>query len=140
MGNRTLPNPCTFLVTVTNPSFRPMLKTCRVSGINHKLSPHGVQGGVVAHVSMVRHTNEGEFERVLMQLSEDGRVDGLLVRAGVQERITDLGDVYFMPDDTTWLDDAGKPLAPEKQPRPLPAQTRLVEAEQQQMVNQVLNR
>jgi len=140
MGNRTLPNPCTFLVTVTNPSFRPTVKTCRVSGINHKLSPHGVQGGVVAHVNMCRHTDEGEFERVFVQLLEDGRVEGLLVRDGAQERITNLDDVYFMPGDTTWLDDAGEPLAPEDQPRPLPAQKRLLEAEQEQMINQILNR
>lgn len=140
MGNRTLPNPCTFLVTVTNPSFRPTVKTCRVSGINHKLSPHGVRGGVVAHVNMCRHTDEGEFERVFVQLLEDGRVAGLLVRDGAQERITNLDDVYFMPGDTTWLDDAGEPLAPENQPRPLPAQKRLLEAEQEQMINQIMNR
>lgn len=133
MGNRTLPNPCTFLVTVTNPSNRPIVRTCRVLGRNHRVSPQGVQGGVVAHVSMVRHTDEGEFERVFVQLSEDGRVDGILVRDGVQERITDLDDVYFMPGDTTWLDDAGKPLPPEQQPRPLPAQRRLVEAELNQI-------
>ena len=140
MGNRTLPNPCTFLVTVTNPSFRPTVKTCRVSGINHKVSPHGVRGGVVAHVNMCRHTDEGEFERVYVQLLEDGRVEGLLVRDGTQEHITDLDDVYFMPGDTTWLDDAGEPLAPEKQPQLLPAQKRLLEAEQEQMINQILNR
>jgi hypothetical protein len=140
MGNRTLPNPCTFLVTVTNPNFRPTVKTCRVSGINHKLSPHGVRGGVVAHVSMCRHTDEGEFERVFVQLLEDGRVEGLLVRDGAQERITNLDDVCFMPGDTTWLDDAGEPLAPEKQPQPLPAQKRLLEAERQQMINQIMNR
>jgi hypothetical protein len=138
MGNRTLPNPCTFLVTVTNPSFRPTVKTCRVSGINHKRAPQGVQDGVVAHVNMCRRTDEGEFERVFVQLCEDGRVEGLLVRGGVRELITNLDDVYFMPGDTIWLDDAGEPLAQDDQPQPLPAQKRLLEAEREQRLNQII--
>lgn len=140
MGNRTLPNPCTFLVTVTNPNFRPMVRTCRVSGRNHKVSPQGVQDGIVAHVNMGRHTDEGEFERVFVLLFDDGRVEGVLVRDGINERIADLDNVYFMPGDTTWLDDAGEALAPEKQPQPLPAQKRLLEAEREQMLNRILDR
>ena len=34
MGNKTLPNPCTFLVTVDSPEFSPRGHTCRVSGIS----------------------------------------------------------------------------------------------------------
>lgn len=139
IGDRTLANPCTFLVTVNNPSYRPMTKTCRVMGTNHKLSPRGVVDGVVAHVNMVQHTDDAEFERVYVQLLEDGRVVGQRVHDGVVELITDLSAVYFMPGDTTWLDAEGNPLPPEQQPRPLPAQKRILEEEQEQLSNPFLN-
>ena len=48
----------TFLVTIESPNFGPKGHTCRVSGINHKLSRRGVVDGVVAHVEMVQHIDD----------------------------------------------------------------------------------
>lgn len=140
MGNRTLDNPCTFLVTVTSPALSPKGMTCYVSGINHKLTPTGVVDGVFAEVKMIRNSEEDDsLERVIVRLHEDGSVDGLVTREGNVVRITDLDGVYFMPSDSTYLDGMGNPFPPEQRPGNTKAQKALVEREQQEMTNSIMN-
>lgn len=141
MGNRTLDNPCIFLVTITSPTLSHKGRTCYVSGINHKLTPTGVVDGVVAEVKMVRNSEEDDsLERVIVRLHEDGSVDGLVTREGQVVRITDLDGVYFMPSDSTYLDGMGNPLPPEQQPGNTKAQKALIEREQQEMTSSIMER
>lgn len=141
MGNRTLDNPCTFLVTITSPELSPKGLTCYVSGINHKLTPTGVVDGVVAEVKMIKYSEEDDsLERVIVRLHEDGSVDGLVNREGKFVRITDLNGVYFMPSDSTYLDGMGNPFPPEQRPGNTKAQKALVEREQQEMSNSIMSR
>lgn len=141
MGNRTLKNPCIFLVTITSPTLSHKGQTCYVSGINHKLTPTGVVDGVVAEVKMIRNSEEDDsLERVIVRLHEDGSVDGLVTREGQVVRITDLDGVYFMPSDSTYLDGMGNSLPPEQQPGNTKEQKALVEREQQEMTSSIMER
>lgn len=140
MGNMTLPNPCTFLVTVDSPKFSPRGLTCRVSGINHKRSPQGVRNGVVGHVNMVRQRDDGSIERVYVQLIEDGRVVGQLISNGGCEEITNLNGVFFMPGDTVFLDGMGEPYDTDNQPRPTKEQELFLEREREEMINSITDR
>ncbi|MDH0424162.1 hypothetical protein EGI94_10170 [Stutzerimonas stutzeri] len=138
MGNKVLPNPCTFLVTVDSPEFSPRGLTCRVSGINHKRSPEGVRNGVVAHVNMVRQEDDGSIDRVHVQLREDGRVVGQLVSRGQYEEMTSLNGVFFIPGDTVFLDGMGEPYDSDNQPRPTREQELFFEREREEMVDSIL--
>lgn len=95
MGNKVLPNPCTFLVTICSPNFSPKGLTCRVSGINHKLSPQGTSDGVIAHVNMAKEEHDGSFERVHVQLLKNGQVVGQLVNNDQYEKMESLEGVFF---------------------------------------------
>lgn len=140
MGNKTLPNPCTFLVTLSSPQLSPRGLTCRVSGTNHKYAHHGILNGVIAHVSMIRHEDDGSIERVYVQLLEDGRVVGQRVVPGELKELTDLADVYFMPGDTVYLNGMGEPYDSDNQPRKTKEQQLFSEWERKQMTDSILNR
>lgn len=138
MGNKVLPNPCTFLVTVDSPEFSPRGLTCRVSGINHKRSPEGLRNGVVAHVNMVRQEDDGSIDRVHVQLREDGRIVGQLVSRGQYEEMASLNGVFFIPGDTVFLDGMGEPYDSDNQPRPTREQKLFLEREREEMVDSIL--
>jgi hypothetical protein len=138
MGDKVIPNPCTFLVTVDSPEFSPRGLTCRVSGINHKRSPHGVRNGVVAHVNMVRINDDGSIDRVHVQLCEDGRVVGQLVSRGKYEEMTSLNGVFFIPGDAVFLDGMGEPFDSDNQPRPTREQELFLEREREEMVDLII--
>lgn len=131
IGDRALPNPCTFLVTVDNPDFLPQGLTCRVRGVNHRVSPQGVTGDVIAHVAMVRYGDNGLIERVYVELLEDGRVLGQLVCGEEHEKLTDLSGVFFIPEDTVFLDGMGNPFY--KQPTSDRKQKLFLEQEREQI-------
>lgn len=137
MGDRTLPNPCTFLVTVDNPDFLPQGLTCRVRGVNHRVSPRGVTGGVIAHVAMVRYGDNGLIERVYVELLEDGRVLGQLICGEEHEELTDLSGVFFIPEDTVFLDGMGNPY--DKQPTSDREQKLFLEQEREQISRSQIN-
>lgn len=139
MGNKTLDNPCTFLVTVDSPEFSPRGLTCRVSGINHKRSSQGVINGVIAHVNMVRYEDDGSIQRVYVQLLEDGRVVGQLMADGTHEEITNLDGVFFMVGgDTVYLDGMGNPYDSDNQPRATRGQELFLGQERERMINGIL--
>lgn len=137
MGNRTLHNPCTFLVTCSSPMSSLRGLTCRVSGTNHKYMHHGVLNGVIAHVNMIREDNDGRIERVYVQLLEDGRVVGKRVVDGELEELKNLDDVYFMPGETVFLDGMGEPYDSDNQPRRTKEQQLFFEWEMQQMTDSI---
>ena len=139
MGNKSLPNPCTFLVTVNSDEFSPRGLTCRVGGINHKLTSEGVKERGVARVNMVRYEDDGSLNRVYVQLFEDGRVVGQLVTEGRHERISDLSGVSFMSGDTVFLNGMGDPHDPDNQPRATKEQQLLLEREQDKMISSILD-
>ena len=140
MGNKTLPNPCTFLVTLSSPLLSPRGLTCRVSGTNHKYMHHGVINGVIAHINMIRQEDDGPIERVYVQRLEDGRVVGQRIVDGELEELTNLDDVYFMPGETVFLNGMGEPYDSDNQPRPTKEQQLFLEWERQQMMDSILNR
>ena len=135
MGTKVLPNPCTFLVTVDSPEFSPRGLTCRVSGINHKRSPDGVRNGVIAHVDMVKQDDDGAIERVHVQLLEDGRVVGQLVRGGKYQEMASLDGVFFVPGDSVFLNGMGDPHDEDNQPRPTREQELFFAREREEMTN-----
>lgn len=139
MGNKTLPNPCTFLVTRSSPLSSLRGLTCRVSGTNHKYRHHGVLNGVIAHVNMIRQEDDGSIERVYVQLLEHGRVVGQRIVDGELEELTNLDDVYFMPGETVFLNGMGEPYDSDNQPRPTKEQQLFLEWERQQMMDSILN-
>lgn len=140
MGNKTFPNPCTFLVTLSSPQLSPRGLTCKVSGINHKYQHPRVVDGVIAHVRMIRQQDDGSIERVYVQLLDDGRVVGQRIADEKLEELTDLEDVYFMPGDTVYLNGMGEPYDSADQPRPTKEQQLFLEWERKQMTNSILNR
>ena len=137
-GNKVLPNPCTFLVTVDGPEFSPRGLTCRVGGINHKRSAQGVIDGVIAHVNMVRYEDDGSLKRVYVQLLEDGRVVGQLIADGRRKEITNLDGVFFMAGDAVYLDGMGNPYDSDNQPRATREQELFLEQERQRMIDEIL--
>lgn len=139
MGNKSLPNPCTFLVTVDSDEFGPRGLTCRVSGVNHKLTFEGVKDGVLAVVKMARYEDDGSVNRVYVQLLEDGRVVGQLVANGRSERISDLSGVSFMSGDSVFLNGMGEPLDSDDQPSATKEQQLLLERENEGMINSILD-
>ena len=138
MGNKTLDNPCTFLVTVDSPEFGPRGLTCRVSGVNHKRLSQGVINGVIAHVNMVRYEDDGSIERVYVQLLANGRVVGQAVPNGTHEEIANLDGVFFMVGDTVYLDGMGKPHDSDNQPQATREQELFLEQERERMINGIL--
>lgn len=139
MGNKTLDNPCTFLVTVDSPEFSPRGHTCRVGGINHKRLSQGVINGVIAHVDMVRYGDDGLIERVYVQLLENGHVMGQLLVDGRCEEITNLDGVYFIPGDTVYLDGMGNSFDSENQPRATREQELFLKQERDRMINSIID-
>jgi hypothetical protein len=139
MGNNTLPNPCMFLVTLSSPESSPRGLTCKVSGVNHKLTHQGVVDGVIAHVSMIRRNEEGSIERVFVQLLEDSRVVGYRAVNRKLEKLTNLDDVFFMPGDTVFLNGMGEAYDSDNQPQPTKEQKQLVEREREEMINSILD-
>lgn len=140
MGNKTLPNPCTFLVTLSSPGLSPRGLTCKVSGTNHKYRHHGVLNGVIAHVNMVRQEVDGSMERVYVRLLEDSRVVGYRIVDGELEGLTILDDVYFMPGETVYLNGMGEPYDSDNQPRPTKEQQQFLDWERKQITDSILNR
>jgi hypothetical protein len=140
MGNKILPNPCTFMVTLSSLGLSPRGLTCKVSGTNHKFRHHGVLDGVIAHVSMIRHDEDDSIERVYVQLLEDSRVVGQRFVDGKLEELTNLDGVYFMPGDTVFLNGMGEPYDSDNQPRPTKEQQLFLEWERKQMTDSILNR
>lgn len=140
MGNKILPNPCTFLVTVYSPVFSPRGQTCRVIGRNHKLTHRGVINGVLAHVNMVRYEDDASIQRVYVQLLEDGRVVGQLITDGGYEEITSLNGVYFIPGDTVFLDGMGHPYDSDNQPGKTRKQKLFLEREQEKLSKSILGK
>tara|TARA_R110001592_G_scaffold323843_1_gene603282 strand:- start:50 stop:1510 length:1461 start_codon:yes stop_codon:yes gene_type:complete len=139
VGNKVMPNPCTFLVTVDSPEFSPRGLTCRVSGINHRLLPQGQRDGVMAHVDMIREEDDGSINRVHVQLLEDGRVVGQLVNRGQYKEMTNLDGVFFIPGDTVFLDGIGEPYDSDNQPRPTKDQELFLEREREEMTGLFMN-
>lgn len=139
MGNKVLPNPCTFLVTLDSPEFSPRGLTCRVSGINHKHLPQGQRDGVMAHVNMIREEDDGSINRVHVQLLEDGRIVGQLVNRGQCKEMTNLDGVFFIPGDTVFLDGMGEPYDSDNQPRPTKDQELFLEREREGMTGSFMN-
>jgi hypothetical protein len=124
MGKKTLPNPCTFMVTLSRPESSPCGLTCKVSGTNHKFRHHGVINGVIADVSMIRHS----------------RVVGKRVVDGELKELKNLDGVYFMPGDTIFLNGMGEPYDSDNQPRETKEQQIFIEKERKQMTDSILNR
>ncbi len=111
----------TFLVTLTSPNFAPKGHTCRVSGVNHKLTSQGTANGVIAHVEMVIDVYGEPLERAYIELREGGVVVGFRdIRNEVEP--VDLNDVYFSYGDTTFLDGEGNPFDERHKPQPTEAQ------------------
>jgi hypothetical protein len=139
MGKKILPNPCTFLVTIDSSEFSPRGHTCRVAGINHKLSAQGVIDGVVAHVNMARYQDDGSIQRVYVELLEDGRVVGKLITGEGCEEITNLSGVSFMVGDTIFLDGMGEPFDSNNQPGATKAQKLFLEQERERAQEEMVN-
>lgn len=107
----------TFLVTQISPNSRPKGLTCRVSGVNHKLSRRGMVDGIIAHVEMVRDVGEGPIERVYVNLHEDGSTSGITeISDGCEE--VNLEEVDFSYGDTVFLDGDGNPFDDMNKPQP----------------------
>ncbi|MBS3912287.1 MAG: hypothetical protein KGZ70_10790 [Hydrogenophaga sp.] len=128
-----------FLVTILSPNFGPRGHTCRVSGINHKLSRRGVVDGVIAHVEMVRDFDDGPLQRVHVALREDGSVVGMKENSSGYDE-TDLNEVYFSYGDTVFLDGSGVPFDEMNKPQPTPRQRAFMREEKDKQISNLLDR
>lgn len=119
----------TFLVTISSPNFHPKGHTCRVSGVNYKLTRRGVVDSVIAHVEMVRDVDEEPIERVRVTLREDGSIIGLReTEMGYEE--ADLNDVWFSYGDTVFLNGDGCPFDEMNKPQPTQRQKLFMQDEE----------